>query len=356
VRQVIEERLSRFVEIAESDSNPKMQGQAGVLLSVASSHVNFSFESCISIMNNFLRTENPILLKSAARMGRFLIDRSEVFDILSNFSLRIQDSSVLNAFLETCRRFVKAGCDGRRLAAAFNDRSTKIYRFLAAVKSPDIAPILTRWFSDAPSGMISAYVAAMSKVEFTRQSAAVWVQVLSRRMLSAGSYQKEVMIGLIMEVIREDQSVIDIDIFVSQLLMFLENETDLGLRAALGCGILELCSLGAEMDDDVIEEILAEYPWEPGFGKCEIATRALMKMMNMDVWNAVRPAVALCFCQMLTRSWKKQGEYGIDENLRSDMRSVVVDVFSGNEKIKVLTRGHLKESAIVLKRFDWLFP
>jgi hypothetical protein len=76
VAKVVTERLPLFIGIAESHEVPEMRGRAGILLSTACECLDLDCSRCLSIIDSFLGQENLVLVKSAARMSRYLVSHT----------------------------------------------------------------------------------------------------------------------------------------------------------------------------------------------------------------------------------------------------------------------------------------
>jgi translation initiation factor IF-1 len=176
-------------------------------------------------------------------------------------------------------------------------------------------------------------------------------------MANSAPYLNEIMLGFVMKIIRMDHSTIDIDFLVSHLMYYLEEVSDeeLGWRAALGAAILELCALGAEMDEDVIQEVLSSYPFAAHFGKTQEATVALITMVNSGEWDEIKAAVAVSFTQALTMSAECLDDHDIGAELRSEMIEMTVRIFEDDRVVRKAALESLNGKSIRVKRFAALF-
>jgi hypothetical protein len=309
-------------------------------------------------------------------MGRFFCRSPRVYELLSHVAVSMRDLKILNAMLVTLRRIVKLrvdGCNGisvarpfligthpifnRRPPAAFHERKTEIYKFLSIVDSPDVEVTLLKWFIEAPYSMVGVYLEAISKLRFSADLHAQWANAFSSKMSDATPCLNEIMLGFLMRIVRVDHGAIDIDFLVSQLSYFLGEvgDQELGWRAALGTAILELCSFGGEMTEDVIQEILADYPFSQEFGKCEDASVALLAMLNSGKWDELKAAVAVSFTRVVTMSTAKLKKFDVSPQLRADMRDMALIIFREDARIRAAALEALEDKAILVRRFDALF-
>jgi phenylpyruvate tautomerase PptA (4-oxalocrotonate tautomerase family) len=102
-------------------------------------------------------------------------------------------------------------------------------------------------------------------------------------MSAATPFLNEIMLRFVMKIVRYRLPRFTIDIFLEEV-----KDEDIGWRAALGTAILELCVFGAEMDEDVIQEVLSSEPFAAEFGKSHEATVALIQMVNSGHWDEIK--------------------------------------------------------------------
>jgi hypothetical protein len=364
--------------IVTAQSDEKVKGKIAILMAALAAAAN-SEEQCVIVeqtVSEFAKSQHPALLKSAAKMGKYHLKRTAIYDALIQPAFSLRDPPVLNQLLFTLRKIVKLQipkCDGKDLAktfvsgshpvfnrrpvAAFGDTESQIFRFVAVAHLPESESSLLKWFNDAPFPMISRYLEAISNLKFASKHHREWVSVFSRRISNATAHQKEIMLGFILRIVRVDHTICDIDFLVSQLLYLLEEAEDSehGWTTAISSAILELSALGAEMDEDVVKDILADYPFDPQFGHCGEASRAIVTMIDSGNWIDLAPAAALCFSEVLCYSVQKLKEYGLTSELRDDMRRVAGQIFESNPELKKLTLQSLGDKSIVLKRFHAVF-
>ena len=376
VGDAVRELLPTIKQSTKTSKDNITKGFAGRLWAAAAGEYELvdEYMELESLVREFLASRDETLMMSAAMMGCSLVKEAKIFEILCNSAKTIRDTKILNIVLKTLRKFLKEheGLDAmplaklfisethpvfnRRPASAFSDTDTQIYAFLTAVNSDEIEPTLLRWFTDAPFPMISRYLGALDKLEMTPKYYAEWAKVLSRKLMNTSVFLKEIILGFIMKILEKDKTALDLDFFASQLLCLWNKseEDDPGWRAALGTGILEVCAMGGEMDDDVFEDILSDYPFDVLYGKCEPASVALVKMMDSGNWEYLNVPVALCFAQMLTMSVQKLKTYQLTEATRKDMIRTVRKIFKENPTIERMSKDQLGSNKMLLKRLEVL--
>jgi hypothetical protein len=366
--------LNKLLHIAETHENERIKGKAGILF--AALETRTGKDESVRIIDDFVCSKSLRLIRSAGEMGRFFRTSSRVYQILSQAAMTIRDSKVLDTLLIALRQCLKVklpGCDGIELAktflsgthpifnrkppAAFHNRKSQIYRFLALVQMPEVERTLLNWFTEAPFPMMGSHLEAISKLTFSTNLYALWVKTFTRKMANSTPYLNEIMLGFVMKIIRIDHSSIDIDFLVSQLTYFLEevNDEELGWRAALGTAILELCAFGAEMDEDVIQEVLSSYPFAAHFGKTREATVAMIVMVNSGQWDEIKAAVAVSFTQALTMSMTSLKDHDIGIELRNEMLEMTTTIFNEDQRIRKGALEAFKGKSIRVKRFAALF-
>jgi hypothetical protein len=366
--------LPRLLEIADGGQNERVRGSAAVLFAALESRTDR--EESVRIIEEFVREGSPALIKSAGQIGRFFCRNPRVYYALSKVAASIRDSKVLDTVLVALRQCLKAGvpdCDGVALArlflsgahpifnrkppAAFHNRKSQIYRFLSRVRIPEVEETLMHWFESAPFPMMGSHLEAISKLTLSPALYARWVNIFTRKMANSTPFLNEIMLGFVMKIVKDDQSTIDIDFLVSQLTYFLEEVADeeLGWRDALGTAILELCALGAEMDEEVIKEVLSGYPFAAEFGKTRRATIALIAMVNSGEWDDIRAAVAVSFAQVLTMSRAQLSDHDVGSELHAAMLEMTEQIFGQDRLIRTAARDALDGKAVRVRRFAALF-
>ena len=314
----IAEKISKLCAQAKDQKSKKVF--AHLLAAIVGKYqVKALFPEVLKIMEQYIQTREPALLKTAAVMGKYLVAEKKAYDILMKAAMTIKDHSVFNKFLKTLTKFVKhnKSCDGVSLAksllsgahpifkhrppSAFTDTETLVYTFLASVKCDGVEDTLLEWFDEAPTPMLGVYLVAFEKLKLNPKNHAKWAKLFNKKMLRASPHLQEIMVEFVLRLIREDKASMDIHIFISQLL-YLWNTTDDSedaLKAALASGMFELVSMGAELDAGVIDELLEFYPFGSSYGRCEGATVTLMKLVSSGKWESIHSKVALGFASVL---------------------------------------------------------
>jgi hypothetical protein len=165
--------LPKLLRRAETHENERIKGKAGVLF--AAFETRIGREESVRIVDHFVASKSLFLLSSAGQMGRFFCTTPRVYEILSQAAMTTRDSKILDTLLAALRQCLKAkipGCDGIELAktflsgahpifnrkppAAFHNRKSQIYRFLALVQIPEVERTLLNWFTEAPFPMMGS--------------------------------------------------------------------------------------------------------------------------------------------------------------------------------------------------------
>ena len=372
----VHEMLPMIKEIAKTNKDDTIRALAGRLWAAAAGEykIESDYQELENLMEKFLVSRDENLIMSASMMGCSLVKQTKPFELLRDTAMKVRNTNSLNVILKSLRKFLKEheGLDplplanlflterhpvfNRKPASAFSDTNTQIYTFLTAVESDRVEPTLLKWFTEAPFPMISCYLVALEKLKMTKEYYAGWAKTLSQRMMNTSIYLQEIILGFILNILHKDKTALDLDFFASQLVCLWNKceDEEPSWQAAVGTAILEVCAMGAEMDDDIVEDILADYPFDALYGNCEVASEALVEMMDSGKWEYISAPVALCFMQVLTMSVQKMKKYKLTENTRKEMTRVVRQIFAENPAIERMSRDQLGANETLLKRFEVL--
>lgn len=277
------------------------------------------YSDALKLIQEYLRCKDPILVQSAAAICTYFVTEKKVYDTLISAAMTMKDHITFNKSLKALIKFVKhnKSCDGvplakallagthpvfnRRPPSAISDTKTRIHSFLAVVKCEGVEETLLEWLNEAPTYMLSVFLIAFAKRRFVVKNYARWAKLFTMKMNHAPVSCQELTVELVMSIIREEKSAMDIHIFISQLL-YLWNTTDhdeYEMRTVLATGMLELVSMGAELESQFVLEILSMFPFSECRTRCEDAVVSLLKIYSSGKWSSLNQEMAVAFASVL---------------------------------------------------------
>ncbi|OHT06616.1 hypothetical protein TRFO_25286 [Tritrichomonas foetus] len=377
--------LPRIFQIStgEFETEPKVKGNIAIALAsiLVCLEVSKDFGRCIEIVDNFVQTNEVHLVTAASTMAEILrSSRDEklnltIFEILSKTAATTKDIESLNALLNALRKIIKnykveesnvlpllrlfiSGAHPifeRRPPSMFTDKSTKLYSYLTEVCDrynnliPEIAPSVIQWFTDAPLFMYGVmlqtvtYLVGVKAIQ--NEDAKTLMKVFISRMSGQKADVDEVILGNILMLLKQDSTLTDIQNLFEQLKDYWKDtkEDELsGWRAQVGSAILVMCSLGADADAELVEDILSDYPFDPEFGKCEEMSEAIVKMFDNPEkkWEKLNGSFAKIFSDVLLLPKEKFEEHAISPEIVTDMKRVLKTIIRSSSIIeREITKG-----------------
>jgi hypothetical protein len=312
---------------------------------------------------------------------------TRAFRAVADAAVQSRDRELFNALLEALRKLLKA-CDipeceaaplvqnilsgahpifSRRPPSMFTDKDTKLYSFLrgVAIRYPwrlrDIAQTVLQWLLESPSFMLSVFLEVVKYlVEEKAVAGPVASQVarlLLRAITGSGESMDEVLLGIVIMLVQAEPAALDKDKLVSQLLTYWQESVaseETGWRAQVATGILELCAMGAEMDEDVVVDILAEYPYDYIFGKTNAMSVALCTLMDdpADKWAEIAPAAAQSIVTVLLMKKEELEEHAMEPDTIEAMKRVLKKTFKAKPVIEREIRKGFAKKRPLLNRLD----
>lgn len=358
----------QIFDIADHGQTSKIKAEAAVsMITIALKYDDESlYQRCFNFISTFSKQPNDIpLIRACAKIAHSMIDTKYAtpsLDLLCQDALIATEPVSLNSLLRAIKHLMEVAqsekvlkllesfLDGnhpifrRRNPAIFVDRDTQILSFLVKCcsyspeRSPLIVEVLIRRVHEAPISMLVVYLKAINKFESISQPlSSNFAKFLARSMDGSTPTIDEIVLDSLMKLVRNDQKVYNIDILASQMTYYWERmEDEGGWRAAVGTTLLELAGYGAQIEDDLIVDVLADYPFSSQIGRCEIASKGIVKIMDNKNRNnsGIAPIVARCLADVLTLSIQKMRELELTETTRNEMKSVLKKIFDANPQIK----------------------
>jgi hypothetical protein len=223
----------------------------------------------------------------------------------------------------------------RRPQSLFADKDTELYAFLKAASAryparlPTITNAVLGWFAESPSFMLPSFLGIIKYFievhSLPRDSSSSVASQLLCSITGQSEGLDEVLLGILLMLVAEFPDALDRDRLVSQLaVLWQETSSDeiSGWRAQLGTGILELCAAGAEMDDEVVLDVLGDFPPNPLFGKTASMVIAICGLVNDTAgkWVGVMHAAAQCLVDGLMLKQEDLVEHTIEPELYENMK------------------------------------
>lgn len=397
--------VPRLFEISHGDmaTNPKVQANVGVAYAsiVIKLEIKKEYENILELIRKYLDSNESHLINSGSMLGELLRETSETalltnaYSIIAAASLKYTDHLHLNSSLDALRKILKkfkinqsnvmplvtSLLNGthpvydRKPPSTFVDRDTRIFRFLEQViisfpaTIKDVQPIILQWTEETPYTMLSNFLTILDYLvdndSITGEVASHTAHVLVSRLSSNKDSVDEILLGITMKLVRKDQSVYDKDQLIARLSNSwaeTTNEEVTGWRAALAAAILELGAMGAEMTDDVMLEILGDYPCEPEFGKTEIMSRSLVLLVDRDSekeetqknWQGILPAIAKSLADVLLLTKEQQAEHALEKETVANMKRVLRSIIAANRSIEREITKQFNKNRQLLNRFNAL--
>jgi hypothetical protein len=389
--------LPKLFDVAtgKEQTEPKVQGNVAVALTTIAVCLNVSkdFGRLLDILNSFLGSAESHLVKAAATIATLLRTTKDAsiavraFRAVAQAAIQSRDRDLFNALLEALRKLTKA-CDipeceavplvesvltgahpifNRRPPSMFTDKDTKLYSFLrgVAIRYPsrltDIAQTVLQWLLESPSFMLPVFLEVVKYlVEVKAIAGPVASQVarlLLRAITGSGDSMDEVLLGIVIMLVQADPAALDNDRLVSQLLTYWQESAateETGWRAQIATGILELCAMGAEMDEDVVVDILADYPYDYVFGKTNAMSVAICALMDdpADKWAEIAPEAAQSIVSVLLMKKEELEEHAMEPDTIHAMKRVLKKTFKAKPAIEREIRKGLAKKRPLINRLD----
>jgi len=149
---------------------------------------------------------------------------------------------------------------------------------------------------------------------------------------------------------------IDINMFIAQLIIYWKEEmtNNEKWRAALGTAILQLCSLGAEMIEEEIEDVLIDFPFDNNGYRDEAVSQALLRMMDDEnKWKILNPIFAKTISDFLIQRDQFSSKSNITHDTETALFVHLLNIFENSPNIKSILFNHysmMKKNTFV-KRF-----
>ncbi|OHT08706.1 hypothetical protein TRFO_04778 [Tritrichomonas foetus] len=376
----------QIFDIADKDKSAKIKAEAAVsLITIALKFKDESmFQRCFDFISTFSKSSELPLVRACAKIGHSLIETKFAgpsLDKLCLIALGTSDPQGLNSLLRAIKNLMSVAksdnilklldslLDGthpvykRKNPSVFVDRNTQIFKFIRAACSyipsrEGVAlEILIHRIHEVPISMFVVYLNSIVKYDTIPPNlAADLAKLLARSMDGSTPTIDEAVLDGLMKLVRNDKNVYNIDILASQMGYYWERMDDEGgWRAAVGTTLLELTGMGAEVEDDIINDILADYPFAGQIGRCEIGSKALVAIMDSSRKNnAIAPIVAKCLADVLTLSIQKMRELELTETTRNEMKRVLKKIFAQNKAIQTEIAKAFEEPERLKQRFQSL--
>lgn len=375
-------------DIADNGQTSKIKAEAAT--SMVTIALKFDDESlyqrCFNFISTFSKQPHEIaLVRACSKIGHSMLNTKFAgpsLDLLCEDALHTTDPSALNSLLRAIKNLMTVATSPKVLdlleslltgahpiyrrkdPANFVDRETQILKFFVRCcsyepsRAPMIIEILVRRIHDVPISMFVVYLRAINKFDsIPTPLASDLARLLARSMDGSTPTIDENVLDTIMKLIRNDKTVYNIDILASQMSYYWDNMKDEGgWRAAVGTAILELAGLGAEVDNDIIVDVLADYPFSTQIGRCENASKGLVAIMNNTTRNntEIAPIVAKCLADVLTLSVPKMRDLELTETTRNEMKRVLKAIFDHNTAIRDEIAKAYQEPERLHQRFQTL--
>ena len=295
--------------------------------------------SSFDLLNEMLNSLNKL-------MKRFKINKSIVEGLFEQF-VKIQHPVFRNRGL-----------------ASFADNKTRILAFLTSYERSypesknEVASVIAHWFNLSPFSMMTPFTDAVTELAIDGSlgdKSHQFYDILFSNLSEEETITDARILRTIVTLIKADSTVCDVNLFNAHLLNLWESSKSLnGLwRSSLGSSILELCAIGADAYTDDIEEVLAEFPFSPGFCICDNACRSLCKIVQMDKYDDLSAAAAKSISDVLIMRSTKLFKYGISCETLSEMRNVLFKIMDGFEVIITeLMKIYKEQSEYDLSQFE----
>jgi hypothetical protein len=246
---------------------------------------------------------------------------------------------------------------------AIRNAFLKVAAIRYPARLPAIATSVLSWFGESPSFMLPAFLVIIKYfVEahaIPRELSAAIASQLLRAITSQSESLDEVLLGIVLMIVAEFPDALDRDRLVSQLaVLWQETNSDeiSGWRAQIGAGILDLCAAGAEMDDDVVLDVLGDFPPNPLFGKTAAMASAICGLVNDTAgrWTGVVHAAAQCLVDALLLKKDDLADHAIEPELCETMRAALKRALATTAGLEREIRKGLAKKKPQLARFDAL--
>ena len=378
--------FTQIFDIADHDKAPKNKAEAAVsLITIALKFKDESlFQRCYDYISVFSKSTELPLIRACAKIGHSLFDTKFAgpsLDALCQIALNTTDTAALNSLLRAIKNLMVVAKSQKVVTlldallsgshpiynhknpSVFVDRETQIFKFIRHAcdyipeREPAIIETLIRRIHEVPISMFIVYLRAINKFDsIPTNLASILAKLLARSMDGSTPTIDEIVLDSLMKLIRNDKTVFNIDILASQMVYFWDKmEDEGGWRASVGCSILELTSMGAEVDDDVLTDVLADYPFANQVGRCEMASKSIVSIIDGPRNNTgIAPIIARCLADVLTLSVPKMRDLELTETTRNEMKRVIKKIFTQNKSILAEISKSFQEPERLKQRFQTL--
>ena len=360
--------LPRIIQIStgECETNPKIMGNVAVAMAsiLVCLEVKKDFGKCLEIIKKFVNSNEQHLINDASTMAEILRSTQDeklnfdILDILLTIAIQEKSNEILNSLLNAIRKIIKSypvdkekilpllrllvsgghPIYDRKPPSMLTDKSTKIYSFLMECCDkysdliPEISYSVIQWFTDSPLFMTRAFIPLVSCIvankTITGDDAKSLIKVFINKMSGSEPDVDELILGNIIMLLQEDSTLYNIQKLTEQLIIYWKDtkgDEISAWRAQVGSGILVMCSLGGDVSKDLVQDILACYPFDEEFGKCREMSEAIVKMFDSPdkKWEEMNPTFAKSFADLLVKPQDKLDEYSLPRELILEMKRVL---------------------------------
>lgn len=391
--------LPRFQQLLANDSTLDTQVQGNVAAAYASivigSQIQKEVPGVVDIALRFTASKDDHLIAAGALLAEMVTEMIKldtarnIFTTIEEAACTISGKEPLNNLLEALNSiFEKFKVEEKSLINLFNlfvkgehpvfggkptylfhDKDTLICSYIknCVTRFPDLATpaaiMIIKWFSKAPMQMFPALldiittIVEMKKVE--GDDFDVLTETLFQRIGTTHDEDlDEIMLGILMDLVSEKPESIDPQRFVSKFIIIygsLDPENPTNLRACVSAAILDLCAVGADVEEEQIKDILASFPGQPNECVANEMGSSLVKMMTgSDKWVNLNPFVANVLSSVLLKSPDELNKYDFEKETIVGMKKVLKNILMKNKELERIIVKSFNKNRGLLNRFQKL--
>lgn len=358
------------------------------------------YNNLVDVATRFIQSDNSHLITA----GALLIEMSaqkllpsvirKVFESEVSVALEQSNEEPLNNLLHSMIEcFDKFRCEPQQVEnlftslssgahpvykgkhfSSFVDKDTTIFAFLKVISNkfkefyPKLVSPMVSWFSTAPSEMFDPLLDIITTLVGAKQvngdDADLLGETLYKRIGAVhDDTLDEVMLGTLLDLIETKPDCIDAYRFCAKLVNIyekLDEEEQPSLRACVAATILSLASTSEKVfevvGDDLLKDILAGFPGEPGDGNADVMGMAVVKMVEAgDMFKDMRPSIAATLIRVLMLKNEELKKFEFRNQTVNAMKKVTKQILKENPEIERAIVKDFGKDRPMLNRFKKLF-
>lgn len=246
---------------------------------------------------------------------------------------------------------------GGRPQSMYNDKKTCIFEFFSVVISVNESltqstlDAVIEWLSNTTIIMFSPILVFLSEIQnmghISEKSLNLLQEVLFTRVGASKNEEIDSLItGVLVRAILHSSNSIDVNRYIAKFYLLWKGVLDdepSQYRSNIALLILLMCSLKGDIEDEVITDILSDFPFDPEFEVNNDVALCLIKMMESGEWSSIEPIVAKSFCDVLLKPDEAIVKLNIEKSTEAHMKNIVKGILLKNKAIeKEITKSFNK--------------